>query len=370
MINKKIKICLFGGKKQGVIDGVMDYTDNLARELREKGVDVIEVVEQGDSQASATSSSGEISVASYHSTSDLLKAVCVAEKTGCSIVHIQYPLVAAGKHIGINLIAPFARMLGLRVVYTCHEYGVFKLPGKLRQIPSLLSADSVIVVDPDEEIRFCGTLVARRKTRTISIGCNVPECRASNQEIRKLRNGFVSADEKLGVFFGVIDARKYIKELLEAMYNLKQQDALQIVVVLIGKLDPSNDYQREIIQLIDNYGLGHNVRIAGYIPNEDVAKYLRMADFAILPNGNGASIRNGSFLAAYRENIECITSPPRKSFPYTDVIFLDSNTVEAMMKVLIYIQDEPVKKYHRKIDFGWSSVANAHIDLYENTLGR
>lgn len=74
--------------------------------------------------------------------------------------------------------------------------------------------------------------------------------------------------------------------------------------------------------------------------------YLKASDFAVLPFYYGISVRNGSFLAAYQEGIDIITTKGDKNFPYDDVYLMNDNTPQTIASAIEYMQDNSLKSEH------------------------
>ena len=172
----------------------------------------------------------------------------------------------------------------------------------------------------------------------------------------------------MAAFFGFVLPSKHFHEILRAMAELKGSERLSTKLLLVGELDPANGYQAEALNLIKGLGLTDDVITTGYLPAENVGLYLRAADYALLPTDHGASVRNGSFLAAYQEGIEVVTSAPKGDFPFHDVRFLDTNDVEGIKKAIVAEQKREIPRYDRDVDFGWKRVARSHANLYQEVL--
>lgn len=137
-----MKIYMIGGTDSHVKCGVKDYTLELQRYLEQENVDIVQINDKSDT---ATISDWQ-SIFAYHKLAVELK------KINARILHVEYPAKAYGKSIGVNFLPMFARLRGIKVVFTTHEYSNRSFLGRMRQIPSFLFANEIIVVDPQFEV--------------------------------------------------------------------------------------------------------------------------------------------------------------------------------------------------------------------------
>lgn len=86
----------------------------------------------------------------------------------------------------MNFLPMFARLRGIKVVFTTHEYSNRSFLGRMRQIPSFLFANEIIVVDPQFEVDIKKIPLCKKKVRTIRIGSNIVPSVAPNDKIIEL----------------------------------------------------------------------------------------------------------------------------------------------------------------------------------------
>lgn len=81
------------------------------------------------------------------------------------------------------------------------------------------------------------------------------------------------------VYWGRICKEKGVLELLNAFSNITQED---VRLMIIGGLNNTNDsYVQSVKNLVDN---DERVIVTGYIEHDEMWKYLKMADCAVLPS--------------------------------------------------------------------------------------
>lgn len=353
-----MKIYMIGGTDSHVKCGVKDYTLELQRYLEQENVDIVQINDKSDT---ATISDWQ-SIFAYHKLAVELK------KINARILHVEYPAKAYGKSIGVNFLPMFARLRGIKVVFTTHEYSNRSFLGRMRQIPSFLFANEIIVVDPQFEVDIKKIPLCEKKVRTIRIGSNIVPSVAPNDKIIELHNSLVKDNMKLMSYFGFINEYKCFLELVEAIKHLKDAGKLKSKLVVIGELKESDEYHKKVLEKIREYNLDNDIIVTGYL-KDSVGDYLKASDFAVLPFYYGISVRNGSFLAAYQEGIDIITTKGDKNFPYDDVYLMNDNTPQTIASAIEYMQDNSLKSEHRKIDFYWDDISKQHVELYEKIYG-
>ena len=235
-----MKIYMIGGTDSHVKCGVKDYTLELQRYLEQENVDIVQINDKSDT---ATISDWQ-SIFAYHKLAVELK------KINARILHVEYPAKAYGKSIGVNFLPMFARLRGIKVVFTTHEYSNRSFLGRMRQIPSFLFANEIIVVDPQFEVDIKKIPLCKKKVRTIRIGSNIVPSVAPNDKIIELHNSLVKDNMKLMSYFGFINEYKCFLELVEAIKHLKDAGKLKSKLVVIGELKESDEYHKKVLEKI------------------------------------------------------------------------------------------------------------------------
>lgn len=346
---------MIGGTDSHVKCGVKDYTLELQRYLEQENVDIVQINDKSDT---ATISDWQ-SIFAYHKLAVELK------KINARILHVEYPAKAYGKSIGVNFLPMFARLRGIKVVFTTHEYSNRSFLGRMRQIPSFLFANEIIVVDPQFEVDIKKIPLCKKKVRTIRIGSNIVPSVAPNDKIIELHNSLVKDNMKLMSYFGFINEYKCFLELVEAIKHLKDAGKLKSKLVVIGELKESDEYHKKVLEKIREYNLDNDIIVTGYL-KDSVGDYLKASDFAVLPFYYGISVRNGSFLAAYQEGIDIITTKGDKNFPYDDVYLMNDNTPQTIASAIEYMQDNSLKSEHSVV--GEYTIAVKVYTVIKNIL--
>lgn len=242
----------------------------------------------------------------------LWSVVGVAKKireSGSSHVFMEYP----GKGYRRS---PFAALLPLfikgaarsvRVVVRLHEYSNVRLLSKLVIVPLVSFADFVVIPSEDD-LALAGRAMPwiRKKSKAIMIGSNVPRRDFAPAELAGFRKSLTEKDsDKIATYFGFIYHNKGFEVLTDVMCSLirKRKD---LVWLVLGEFLSPRD-RIAWLNDIESRGVGSRVRYVGYVPNEDVSRYLSVTDVCVLPFADGVSLRRGSFMAAVGHGLPIVT---------------------------------------------------------------
>ncbi len=96
----------------------------------------------------------------------------------------------------------------------------------------------------------------------------------------ELRARYAPAGQKVVLFVGVLDRAHYFKGvniLLQALAQLHRDDT---ALVVVGKGNMLEEYRQQALQL----GIEGQVHFAGFVPDEELPDYYRLADMTVLPS--------------------------------------------------------------------------------------
>ncbi|HLI50333.1 MAG TPA: glycosyltransferase [Thermomicrobiaceae bacterium] len=375
-------VLFISGEYPPMHGGVGDYTARLAAALEAEGWNPAVLT----SQAVYPSPAGVYSEVGRWSWRLLGKARRTAFQVGAAIVHIQYQTGAFGMHPAINLLPWSLRRGGqLPSVTTFHDLRepyLFPKAGALRPLVNRVLAsgsDAVVVTNPEDRRRLEKIRGLKRKVQLIPIGSNLPLPPAVDRSSVLSRYG-VRPSERVVGFFGFPTPDKGIELLLRALADYGEGvPRLMIVGGELADTDRSNrEFARALYQRLQR--LQPHPVITGHLPEQEAAAVLASTDLIALPFRHGASLRNGSLLAALASGRPVITTAPRRFddlLPFRDreslLLVPDGDAVtlrDTMRNVLdgsdfseIGMQAREHLGSHR-----WQSIARRHIELYESLL--
>ena len=207
------------------------------------------------------------------------------------------------------------------------------------------------------------------------IGSNIPPSRADEKTIKQIRERVLGGktEQKILGYFGFIGEGKCFDVLLEACGRLKEQNALSCKIMIVGKIDQEKcgeEYYAKLAAVIEKYSLGQDIYETGYLPEAEVADYLKAADFFALPFKNGAACRNGSILAAAQEGRRIISSRGALTgeFFESGQFVLTENSVAAWQEAIrAELSAKSAAVYEAAVP-SWEGIAKEHAHIYRAIL--
>jgi len=297
------------------------------------------------------------------------------------IVHLQYQAGAFDLQGRIALLPLLAHPFP--VVTTFHDLRVpylFPKAGPLRQLVLrwlARTSAAVVVTNPEDEraVRRWGVPAAR--LWRIPIGSNLPAPREP-QSVRQ-RLG-LPVKRPLVVFFGFRQPEKGLETLVAAIARLPEPRPL---LVLLGGERP--DAPGAQIGETTTGWIPNAIPCTdlGYRPAQDVADLLAAADIVALPYRDGASLRNGTLIAALACGAAVVTTRPADPAtlaPLRDgehCCLVPPNEPQALARALAELLADPARRAHLRTGagaiataFAWERIAQRHAQLYDVILAR
>ncbi len=118
-------------------------------------------------------------------------------------------------------------------------------------------------------------------------------------ELESMRSELgIDSSRKIFCLVGILDRRKGVRELLEAIQTLSESEAKQVCVLLVGELHISQ--KQEIMALLEQTKNNSQVQVVlrnDFVPEEDVQKYYELSDVTLTTyqnhmGGSSALIRS------------------------------------------------------------------------------
>ena len=379
--SRKIKILMISGAMPPMPCGVGDYTAKLCCALQNGGdCGVVAVTSVG---ASATISGAETvkirnEIQKFGGFSFLRFIRRILKEEKPDIVHFQFPSSQyRGRSLSVFLWLPLMlKHTPCRIVFTAHEYNDKKIP--FITAPFMLCADKIITVEDGFAKKIARNLkpfIDKNKAAYVPIGSNIPPSRADEKTIKQIRERVLGGktEQKILGYFGFIGEGKCFDMLLEACGRLKEQNALSCKIMIVGKIDQEKcgeEYYAKLAAVIEKYSLGQDIYETGYLPEAEVADYLKAADFFALPFKNGAACRNGSILAAAQEGRRIISSRGALTgeFFESGQFVLTDNSVAAWQEAIrAELSAKSAAIYEAAVP-SWDEIAKEHARIYRAIL--
>lgn len=285
------------------------------------------------------------------------KAINKAKKLGADVVHIHT--------IGPALLAPYAKLLGLKVVLTHHgpdydrdKWGLIaKSILKLGESMGCLFADHVIVIS-----NVIKNLIAERcgRTKNVSLVYNgVPEPEFCDDPEYFEELGIEKGKYILGMCRFVPE--KHFHDLIDAYASINHHPS-SIKLVLAGDTYFEDDYSRWLKQKARENG----VVLTGYVRGRKLHSLLSNAICYSLPSSHeGLPI---ALLEAMSYKLPVITSaiPANLEVGLDPSCYHQVGDVEALAAKLEAIVSKPLQRIDYDMSkYNWDVIAGQVADIYE-----
>lgn len=315
-----MRICLVSGGYPDMHDGIGDYTRCLARALAGGGHQVAVVTSaKPEVRAEAQDGVAVFPIIRRWDRGGVRQLLAFFREWRPDAVNLQFPSSGYVRTVALSFTPLLARILR-RVpcfVTTLHEFGLYGIKNRIRQLVYILFSHKVIVTN-EGDLALLKRLVpfCRRKLHLVRIGTNLPRLDFTPREREEARQALgLRPDDPLLVHFGFLHENKGVDILLSALAQVRER-APRVRLLLVGEFDPARDpFHRRLRERMRELKLDGAVIRTGYCPTADVSRHLQTADLAVMPFRDGISYRRGSFLAALDHGLPVLTTQPQCPAP-------------------------------------------------------
>lgn len=300
---------------------------------------------------------------SFEAIIHTFRAINEAKRLKADILHIHA--------IGPALLVPYAKMLGMKVVFTHHgpdydrdKWGfAAKTMLKLGERMGCMFADEVIVIS--DVIR---NLIKRKYNRTSHVhliynGVSQPEICDYPEYFNEL--GIEKGKYILGMCRFVPE--KNLHHLVEAFTKVKSRNEVEdIKLVLAGDTDFEDDYSRNLKEMARKNG----VVLTGFIKGKKLHSLLTNCLCYCLPSSHeGLPI---ALLEAMSYGVKVIVSdiPANKEVGLPESDYFPVGNVDALTEKLKTVVNQPLQHidYDMK-KYDWEKIADQVRDVYWRNRG-
>lgn len=303
-----MKILFITNNLPPIVDGVGDYTYNIAKQFVEHKHEVYIICKNNPQINTNVVGMKILPIVKKWDGNCYKPIIKLIKGKNIDVVSLQY--VPHGFH-PIGLPFPIIKLTKeIKKSHTplftfFHEVSVEKEKGNIKRIllSLLMQRISKKVIENSDyvatSIEYYRNMILRlvpdkKNIRLIPIASNIPKTKLSEEKLLDFKKRLAPNGETIVSFFGIrnvqtsIDA---IAELKENGYNLK--------ILLIGKTSKN---------LPDN--LPAETIKTGTLNIEEIDQYLKISDIFILPQDNvyGCSFKSGSFVTGLRDALPVITA--------------------------------------------------------------
>lgn len=313
-------------------------------------------------------------------TEFVLKALRYLKKNDFDVIHVHFPFVA------IILVAMSGK-LGEKMIYgeqIGDEEKRLKLSSNAPLLFKIFSPDLYLM----KRVKKVVILNERRRSRIISAGKIEPEKAlviltgvdtskfTPGINIGNIKEKYGLTDKITILFASIFIPRKGVEYLVKAANIIVNQfNYKNVLFVLAGILDVEEEYVEMVRKLIEEYKLKENVKIVGYIPQEDLKKLYVASDVYVLTSledGGPTSLLEplacGKPLVG--TNVGGIAPLIRDSW---NGFLVEPANEEQLAERIKYLIDHPEKweemgKNSRRLaedEFDWRKIAEKYLEVYE-----
>lgn len=291
---------------------------------------------------------------SFEAIVHTFRAINRAKKLGADVLHIHA--------IGPALLVPYAKMLGLKVVFTHHgpdyerdKWGAgAKIILKLGERMGCMFADDVIAIS-----NVIKDLIARKYNRTKRV--HLIYNGVSQPDICEYPDYFKESGIEKGKY--ILSLCRFVpeKNLHHLIEAFSKADTKDCKLVLAGDADFEDDYSRSLKQMAKEKG----VILTGFVKGKKLHSLLSNARCFVLPSSHeGLPI---ALLEAMSYHLPVIVSdiPANKEVGLPPDVYFRTGDVEALQNKLQKVLDLPYTTVQYDMGkYDWNQIAQQVMEVY------
>lgn len=382
----KINVCMISGAYPLCRDGIGDYTARLIDSFDKDNLEISLITSDEEpirKYIEENSIKGVFPIIKRWNIFAVIAILNFIAKEKFDIIHLQFPSSRYKKTFSLCFLPLLIRLFfRKKTVLTLHEFSISYPINRLRQIFLILGSSSVVVTD-NNEARYpvLSFISGKRKICVIPIGSNIDACKCDSKEKEAfLEKTGLSGQSKIIAFFGFIHPNKGLECLLRATRKAADE-GVSVQLFIVSQLDfVNNAYHDKIKRLIDSLKLDKLVFVTGYLPLQEVSRFLSFSDVCVLPFTDGATLRRGTLMAALCHGKAIISTKSNRYVPpqlidKENIFLIPVNDVEKLKEAIKFLCAD--NKIRSKIaegasrlskDFSWDKISQMHRELYQKVM--
>lgn len=336
-----MRILFMSNNLPPIVDGVGDYTYNLAHEFAKHGHEVHVVC---GNREEIRDDYEDIHVAKIVRKWNRQAGKDIAEyirENGIEVVSLQYVPYAydsKGLPFGLVMALEEIKKCSVHLMTFCHEVCIglwdkhtlknVLYAATMQYITrQILNCSDSVATSIEHYARKIRQLCPKHKNVVcIPIASNVPLTSKSAEELFELRRSVADNEQqKIIGFFGCRDCETSIMAIEEL-----REEGQDLKMLFIGKVS------EKTLSLIPN-----DAYSTGILDIEDIDQYLRIADVLVIPCKNGISFKNGAFVAALNANKPIVTAcgfmTDVELYNVKDLAFVDFDNIRRIKETLLSV---------------------------------
>lgn len=357
-----------------LVDGVGDYTYNLAQEFVNNGHQAIVVCKKKLGIKTDYANICVCPIIERWNLFAIQSVIRVIKEYHIDVVSLQYvPHGYQMKGLPFSLIVLLyvIRKCNVKIFTFCHELFVRKEKGNLkRNILSflmrnitkciILQSDFVATSIKVYQQQINGLIRYKKLVGLIPINSNVPEVSVDTDSLCSLRTKIAAKDEYIVSFWGFRKMNEILSVLLENCDN-----GLKIKLLSIGNS-------------LKNIPTDRRIYKTGILPLHEIGSYLKISDVLILPEDrlSGCSFKSGTLLAALKNGVVVLTNKGQMTddslVDKFNIVFANFSDKKVFLKSLMWLINHPEER--KKIGenakqtvshISWRGIYMSYMDWME-----
>lgn len=374
-----MRIGMVTGEFPPMVGGIGDYTFQLTQALKSPANELFLF---GPQEAESNDATLHITRTNEWGITTPLAVRQWAQANQLDVINIQYQTAAFQMSPWIHFIPQVAPC---PVITTFHDLRfpyLFPKAGKLRQwiVNHLASKSAGVIMTNDDDF----SRLTHHHRALIPIGSNIANVSLSEKDYAHWRQSAgAQPDDYLILFFGFVHPTKGMIHLLDAIHLLHQHNVPARLVIVGGQEHPGDAsvaaHVKQVKTHIQTQGLSSSVHWTGYVSDQDVSRYLTVADVVALPFTEGASLRNGSLIAAIMHGCAVITTHPTANSQLLrngeNMLLVTPRNTDDLVTALQNLYHEAnlrnqIKTGVRALQhqFSWDQIATQTVNFYQQII--
>lgn len=280
--------------------------------------------------------------------------------SGADVVHVQYPTQGYGRGLLPGVIPLLARLAGAAAIQTWHEL----IPRREVLLRALTPTD-VFVIRPNFLARMgrrTRMVLGRSQFHYVAGASALPVATLATEESSALRERALQGQQRLIVFVGFVYPHKGV----ELLFDIASPELDHIVIV--GEV--VDQTYRSLLEERAGERWRGKVTYTGFVPAEEAAAWLAVADAVVLPFRDGGGDWNSSLHAAIA-NCAYVVTTSRERRGYDEdhhVAYAPVDDIAEMQRAL-NLATVRGRSTARCATPSWPKIAVRHIEIYRRLLG-
>lgn len=368
-----MKILLITNNLPPIVDGVGDYTYNIAKQFIEHNHEVYIICRNNLQINTNILGMTILPIINKWDYNCYKPIIGLIKEKAIDVVSLQY--VPHGFHpkglpLPLIKLTKEIKKCNTKLFTFFHEVSVEKENGNIKKmlLSMLMQYISKRIIENSDyvatSIEYYKNMILRlvpdkKEIPLIPIASNIPETKLSKEELLALKKKLAPNNETIISFFGI----RNIQTSIDAIVELKEH-GYKLKVLLIGKTSKHlpNNLPADTIK-------------TGTLDIEKIDQYLKISDLFILPESynSGCSFKSGSLAAGLRNNLPIITTKGRLTSKelcnQDNILFCDFTTSNDVKEKILYLIDclHNNKILKSNIHYtSWNDTYNAYINIINN----